>query len=124
MKIGKAFNFVNEQLSKSIIKYDIEPEQVSVLMQQENVEIKSGPLKRASEVEVFNEFDKAFYAGENSNTIVYYSSSQKKLALMSNEFAVLLFVYKNEVNSVSEIKPIVESALTPNKQWEAFEIVE
>ena len=122
MKISQAF-FVNESSNKKeLIEYDVEPSKVSMLMQQEGIDINSGHLVRV-DIPKFNSYDQTFYAGEGSKTVVYYSTKLKRLALLSSEFSQLIFQFNKPVESIGEIKPIVDDALQPNKNWSAFEIM-
>jgi len=122
MKVNKAF-FVNENRSiVELIKYELEYDKVNMLMQQEGINIPSGKIVK-SDITKINEFDNVFLASENTDTLVYWSSKTKELFIMANEYSQLLFKYTEEVDSPAQIKSIIETALTPNKTWEIYEII-
>ena len=116
--------FINESKSKvTLIKYDVEASKVSMLMQQDGIKVTTGTLKR-SDTQLFNKFDQAFLAGPDTETLVFYSKRTKQIGLMSNEFSQLIFMYEESVNSIPDIKPIINTVLTPNKLWSAYEILQ
>lgn len=121
MKIKNAF--VNEsKQQKELLHYDVDPSKVSLLMQQEGIDINSGGLKRVKDVELFNNFTHVFYAGKDTETLVFYNAKDFQIALMANEFSEMIFMYQPLVYNIQSIKPIINEILRPNKNWDVYEI--
>ena len=121
MKKHKTF-FVNEA-KESLELY--ETDDIARLMQQEHIEIKlSGEMLKPAQIKPVKGFNKVWYAGPNTDTIVMWSSKTNDLAIMSNELAQIIFKWQGrKIESPREIKPVVETAMQTPAKWKAFEIV-
>ncbi len=115
-------SYINER-AEELIPY--ESDDVSLLMQQEAIEINLSNDKLAvtQGIDMIADFDNAWLAGPGTDTIVFWSSKSGKIGIIADDMAQIIFIWQGKVDSPRQIKPVVQDALQASKKWDAFEIV-